>query len=241
MKLALSEITADQRAQPRAKMDGDVLKEYGEDMKRGDKFPLAVVFFDGKKHWLADGFHRYYACPEAEREKLDCDIRQGGLDEAIEFSCGANAAHGSRRTNEDKRRAVMRLMQLPKFQNASDQAIAEKCALTNQFVGKVRKELALSLPPVGSDTRKYRDKHGNLSTMNVANIGKRPAEEGVFVAKSLHEIERHLDMMPAPNEAIEIFPEDQRFRFPPSKIDEMAEWLTAFAAGYRASFPRAAE
>lgn len=241
MKLALSQITADGRAQPRATMDVDGLNEYGADMKRGDRFPPLVVFHDGEKYWLADGFHRYYAAPEAELKKLDCEVRQGGLREAVLFSCGANSGHGLRRTNADKRRAVTRLLHDEEWGKWTDSAIAKHCAVDQTFVSKMRKEIASSLRIDLSEERTRRDKHGNVGTMNVANIGPRPPEEGVLIAKSLHEIERHMDMMPSPAEALEIFPEDQRFRFPPSKIDEMAEWLTAFAAGYRASFPRAAE
>jgi len=243
MKLALSEITADQRAQPRATMDVDVVGEYGEDMKRGDRFPPVVVFFDGAKHWLADGFHRYYGAVAAERDKLECDIRQGGLREAILFSCGANGAHGARRTNDDKRRAVSRLLQDDEWGKWSDEEIARRAAVSDTFVGKIRKEIRRleDTSNVGGMERTFtHPKTGQPSTMTFA---PRSPQEGALIAKSLHEIERHFDMMPDPKQAVADFPEDQRYFFPPSKIDEMVTWLTAFAAAWRTSFakPEAAE
>lgn len=241
MKLALSEITADQHAQPRATMDVEVVDEYGKDMKRGDKFPPVVVFFDGSRHWLADGFHRYYAAVAAQKERLDCEVREGGLREAILFSCGANGAHGARRSNADKRRAVTRLLQDDEWAQWSNYEIAKRCAVDDTFVLKVRKEVDASLLTNRSEERKYVDKHGNIATMSTANIGGRPHQEGSLIAKSLHEIERHFDMMPDPREAVADFPADQRYFFPPSKIDEMVVWLTAFATAWRASFAKAAE
>lgn len=239
MKLALSEIVPDQRAQPRTKMDGEVLSEYGKDMKRGDKFPPIVVFSDGKKYWLADGFHRYYSAPEAERDKLDCDVRSGDLDDAIWFSCGANKTHGFRRTNEDKRRAVLRLVTHPKFKRKTQEEIAEQCGVTQQFVSKIIKELEVENTTIVSTEAGYIEPADEAVAAPVGEVD--PKLDGPSIGKSLHEIERHLDMMPSWQDALANFPTDQRFRFPPSKLDEMAAWLTAFAAGYRSSFPRATE
>lgn len=239
MKLALSEITADQRAQPRATIDVDVVGEYGEDMKRGDKFPPVVVFFDGAKHWLADGFHRYYGAVAAERNRLECDIREGGLREAILFSCGANGAHGARRSNDDKRRAVSRLLHDDEWSKWSDNEIGRQCCVAQSFVTKIRKEINKSEDTnlkIGMERTFTHPKTGQPTTMTFA---ARAHQDGVFIAKSLHEIERHMDMMPDPREAVADFPADQRYFFPPSKLDEMVAWLTAFAEAWRASFAKA--
>jgi hypothetical protein len=71
------------------------------------KFPRLVVFEDaGKAYWVANGFHRYRAAFRLKRENIECEVRKGGLRQAILYACGANAAHGLRRTNGDKRQAV---------------------------------------------------------------------------------------------------------------------------------------
>jgi hypothetical protein len=82
-----------------------------EDMGRGDKFPPPVVFQDKqRRYWLADGFHRYHAAVGLELKVIECVVHAGELRDAILYSCGANAAHGLRRTNADKRQAVTKLI-----------------------------------------------------------------------------------------------------------------------------------
>jgi hypothetical protein len=100
-EIALSAIHADERARPRA-VSAEVVVIYREDMERGDQFPPPVVFKDEEDvYWLADGFHRFDAM--TGRKTVRCEIHKGGLRDAILFACGANAVHGLRRTNEEKR------------------------------------------------------------------------------------------------------------------------------------------
>ncbi len=127
--MPLSAIRADERAQPRVGVDGDRVAEYVADMKRRDTFPPLVVFEDpaGGFFWLADGFHRYRAAENLDRKKIKCDVRKGGLREAILYSCRANATHGLRRTNEDKRAAVAKLLDDEEWGKWNDSEIARRC------------------------------------------------------------------------------------------------------------------
>jgi hypothetical protein len=54
------------------------------------------------------------------------------------FSVGANASHGLRRTNGDKRRAVLVLLKDSEWAQRSDRWIAEKCGVSNTFVAGLR-------------------------------------------------------------------------------------------------------
>src|SRR4051794_21104679 len=108
--LAIDLIRGDGATQPRARIDPALVQKYAADMRRGDEFPPVVVFFDGTAHWLADGFHRREARRAAGHDDVAADIRQGTRRDAILHSVGANARHGWRRTNEDKRRAVLTLL-----------------------------------------------------------------------------------------------------------------------------------
>ena len=72
-----------------------------------------VVFHDGVDHWLADGFHRYHASRRIEALESVAEVRTGTRRDAVLYSVGANASHGQRRTNADKRRAVMTLLGFP--------------------------------------------------------------------------------------------------------------------------------
>ena len=51
----ISAIRTDGGTQARLKLNKDVVKEYSEHMKDGDKFPPIIVFHDGSEYWLADG------------------------------------------------------------------------------------------------------------------------------------------------------------------------------------------
>lgn len=65
--LALDLIQIDGGTQSRATLNDQVVSEYAEAIKGGATFPPIVVFYDGKKHWLADGFHRFHAYQKAGR------------------------------------------------------------------------------------------------------------------------------------------------------------------------------
>lgn len=87
------------------------------------------------------------------------------------YSVGANAAHGLRRTNVDKHKAVMTLLQDEEWSQWSNKEIARHCAVNPSTVDKYRSE---SLPGNGSEPpkRTYTNKHGTTSTMNTENIGR---------------------------------------------------------------------
>lgn len=233
----LSAIVADQKAQPRSSILVDKVAEYTEDMERGDKFPPLVVFFDGAKYWLADGFHRYYAAHSRGESKVNCYVREGGLRDAVWYSLGANAAHGMRRTNQDKQLAIAKALDDPEWSALSDNEIAAQCAVAVSTVGKIRKELAASLSKSNSEERSYTTKHGTQATMNVVNIGRanpRIEQQPKEIAETLKDMERCIDYMPPPDDAVAIFPTDQHYLFPLSKLEAMATWMADFAAAWRA-------
>lgn len=140
--LNISQITADPAVQPRAGMDMATVLEYAGEMQAGTQFPPVVVFFDGQSHWLADGFHRYEAARQSRHSVIAADVREGGRREAVLYSVGANATHGLRRSNADKRRAVETLLRDDEWRGWSDHEIARQCAVSAMFVGTMRRELA---------------------------------------------------------------------------------------------------
>lgn len=144
-------------------------------------FSPLVVFQEGDRYWLAEGFHRLAAGLHAGLGELPFEVRQGGLRDAILHSVGSNATHGLRRTNADKRRAVSILRQdeLVAVDPAtgdpwSDQEVSRRCAVSPTFVGTMRRSLStVDSEPI---TRAYRDRHGNVTQMDTARIGRRPAD-----------------------------------------------------------------
>jgi hypothetical protein len=93
--------------------------------------------------------------------------------DAILYSVGANEAHGLRRTNDDKPRAVMTLLTDAEWATWSDREIARRCAVSPDFVSKLHRSLSSD----DSEARTYTTKHGTVATMNTAAIGK-PADGG---------------------------------------------------------------
>jgi uncharacterized ParB-like nuclease family protein len=139
--LALSEIVADPSVQTRAELHDQTVSEYAEEMKTGTPFPPVVVFHDGQKYWLADGFHRFKAAQKSGRSTCLVDVKTGGRHEALVYALSANARHGLRRTNADKRRAVELALKDPELAQESGRALAKRCAVTHPFVKKVRAEV----------------------------------------------------------------------------------------------------
>lgn len=159
--LVLARLRMDGGTQSRAQIDSGTVAEYAEAMRAGAKFPAIVVFHDGEENWLADGFHRVHALRETGADVIVADVRQGTRRDAILYSVGANGAHGLRRTNADKRRAVETLLRDEEWRTKSDRWIAEACGVGNKFVGDRRRELCTehsseSEPRVGQDGKTRR-------------------------------------------------------------------------------------
>jgi hypothetical protein len=86
-------------------------------------------------------------------------------------SVGANATHGYPRSHDDKRMAVKTLLGDAEWSRWSDGEIARRCAVTQQFVSKLR----ASLTTVVSE-RTYTTKHDTVTTMKTEAIGRRAVE-----------------------------------------------------------------
>jgi hypothetical protein len=76
---------------------------------------------------------------------------------------------------EDKRRAVLTLLNDEEWGGWSNREIARKCGVSDPFVLQLRSLLTVSSD---DDSRTYTTKHGTVATMNTTNIGK-PATESL--------------------------------------------------------------
>ena len=138
--LALSMIRTDGGTQPRAGLNSEVVDEYAEAMTSGVEFPTVTVFYDGTDYWLTDGFHRLEAAKKIGSLTIRADVRQGTRREAILHSVGVNATHGLRRSNADKRRAVLTLLNDPEWSLWSNREVARRCGVSLDLVNRLRKE-----------------------------------------------------------------------------------------------------
>lgn len=160
MKLKLKDIRLDGGTQPRQFINQETVEDYSERLLEDCVFPPVIVFNDGANYWLTDGFHRYHANKKAGFIDVECDVRNGTLREAVLFSLSANSKHGLRRTNEDKRNAVLKMLNDIEWSEWSDNEIARHCDVSHVTVGRIRKSLGLE-----KTEKKYVNKHGQESTM----------------------------------------------------------------------------
>ena len=157
--IKLSEIRFDAGTQSRASINEDVVAEYAERMKAGDKFPPADVFADGNEFYMADGFHRGLAANRMGMKSFPCVIHKGTVADALWFAIGANGTNGAQRTPADKRRAIE--LALAKFPDKTQKEIAAHVGCGQQYVSTLQRELThmrkLTLPKKrkGKDGKSY--------------------------------------------------------------------------------------
>lgn len=137
-KVQLDQIITDAGTQARAALNEDVVAEYAEAIIAGVDMPPVTVFHDGKRHILADGFHRYFAHVKARAVEIAAEVRKGTKRDAKWYSLGANTSHGLRRTNEDKRSAVRTLLADKEWSKLSDREIAAHLCVAHSFVAAIR-------------------------------------------------------------------------------------------------------
>jgi len=145
-KLPLDQIRIDGGTQPRVAIDDGIVAEYAEQYSNGVDLKPVIVFFDGATYWLADGFHRYWANKRNACEYIFADVYHGTQRDAILYSVGANATHGLRRTNADKRKAALTMLTNPMVSLDDDGNprsncdVARHCHVSEITVRRIRKE-----------------------------------------------------------------------------------------------------
>ncbi len=163
--LRLKKITLDKNAQPRLALSADTINEYCEEIINGDEFPAVIVFKNGTKYYLADGFHRYKAMEKAGCLDIECEVKAGDLRDAMFFSLSANSKHGLNRTISDKRRAVMICLKDDEWKKKNPRDIASLCNVSHTFVYQMQADLKDKIE---------RDKKANSGSRESVNVYKTP-------------------------------------------------------------------
>lgn len=167
--LNIKVIRIDGGTQSRVEIDNEMVTEYAVALDAGAEFPPVVAFYDGVDYWLADGFHRYHACRMAGKTSISADVRTGTARDAVLFSLGANGTHGLNRTNADKRKAVMTMLDDAEWADWSSNSIAKSCSVSHTFVDSVRASI---LQPLQDRTTRTVERSGKTYQQDTANIGK---------------------------------------------------------------------
>jgi hypothetical protein len=163
------------------------------------KLPPVTAFHDGTDYWLADGFHRYHATKQICRDEIDAEIKQGTRRDAVLYSVGANATHGLRRTNADKRRAVETLLNDEEWARWSNRAISRRAGVDEGFVRKLKEIVSADYPQIQNE--RMVERNGTTYTMNATNIGRPQSQvtERVSLADIFDPVARSIPPSLLPN------------------------------------------
>ena len=175
-KLSLESIRIDGGTQARAKLREDVVTEYAAHMRDGDVFPPVIVYFDGSDHWLADGFHRYFASKQHGALEIDAEVRKGTLDDARLFAFSANSRRGLSMTHEDNREIVRQMMAHPEWSQWTNTMIAKHIGCSAMTVGRIKRELEEETGK-SETVKKYKTKDGAEKTVDTAKLATKKQKE----------------------------------------------------------------
>lgn len=132
----LANIDRDQSIQCRAAVSNETVRSYADDMSDGAKFPPVDLYGTKDKAWIGDGWHRIEAGDSLEWKDIPAILHPGGRVDALKHALRANALHGQRRTNADKRKCVQ--IALQEFPKLADSAIGKLCGVDHKTVAIYR-------------------------------------------------------------------------------------------------------
>lgn len=167
--IPLKAVRIDGGTQSRVELCQATISEYTESIRSAIEMPPITAFWDGSVYWLADGFHRFHAHRHAGAMEISANIHTGTMRDAILFSVGANANHGLRRTNEDKRRAVTTLLNDDEWATWSNEAVARACNVSPHTVASVKGAISANAEIAAIRTV---ERNGKTYEQDTAKIGK---------------------------------------------------------------------
>lgn len=141
--LKLTEIKLDPHLQVRSSLDERHIEDLVEVIRKEERFQgqMPVVFADGRVNWLADGFHRWHAHDRAGEERMECDLRSGGFEDAIEYAMReANGRHGLKLDPGAIKRKVSWHLAHQQYRHYTDGQIARWCHCSDRIVSRYREE-----------------------------------------------------------------------------------------------------
>jgi ParB-like chromosome segregation protein Spo0J len=143
MFLKIEDVVVDSRFQSRIALNDEAIEEYAARYEEGLKLPpLSVVKVDDR-YILVDGFHRYAALKKLGDYEVEVTILKGETEEDAKYmSWAANKTHGLHRTNADKRKTVLEMLNHPEYGKQADRQIALHIGVSHTYVSLMRNRQA---------------------------------------------------------------------------------------------------
>lgn len=152
--IAITKLIRSSALQPRVKLDSETIADYASKMHRekgrtgfvinpmsGERWKNIIVYTDGEKYWLADGFHRVAAAEKRGHQLFQAEIRQGVKRDAFIYSLGANEDHGLKRNSRDKRTLIQKAVSDPELRNLSSRDLQDILKISHTHINNVRNEM----------------------------------------------------------------------------------------------------
>src|SRR4051794_11643648 len=135
-ELPLDDLVLDPSLNLRDRLDDFTVERYAEAWQRLP--PVTVYEVEGQ--WLlADGLHRHAAAVILGKKTIRAEIREGTVDDALDFVSSVNLFHGLPLTRSERRRAVDIKLRL--HHDWSDRRMAEELGVSRELVAKTRRSL----------------------------------------------------------------------------------------------------
>ena len=139
-QIPLREIRIDGGTQQRP-IDITVVARYAELMRDDVVFPPVDIVFDGKNHWLYNGFHRFFATKKLDRKTISAEINEGTQRDAIWISFSENKDHGFPRQPGTGKEIIIKIFADKEWAKTSQVDIAKWVGVTEGYVRKVKTEI----------------------------------------------------------------------------------------------------
>lgn len=141
-RVPIEGIVFDAGTQIRVSINENVVTDYAEQMTEGVEFPPIVLFHDGVRYYLADGFHRTLAAKRNQFRDIEADVEVGTRADALWFALGANRTNGQRLNERDVRHALE--LAFKAWGDRSAKHIADQIGCSSSYASKVREQLQRS-------------------------------------------------------------------------------------------------
>jgi len=173
LQLGVELIEATKKTQPRRRLQPDVIDRYAEALDNGDIFPPIIVFAENgsERYILADGFHRLAAHKQVKVKEIDCDLREGGLADAVTHALQANRKHGVPRSDVDLRYSIKLALDNPAYDGLSGRKIAELCGCTHKTVQRVKADMEVATGATNTPDDKAGAEENTLATQKPPDQG----------------------------------------------------------------------
>lgn len=171
--LKRNQLRRDGGTQMRDQLSEEAIEQYTIAYRNGEKMPAIIVFNDGENFWIADGFHRDESAGRAGLDEIECEVRQGTVQDAIFYALKtANRKHGLQLNRASKRIKARRILLLADEAQKFNRVLEREWGLSESLFRSVRKELESSGELSASETQTRKgERNGKPIEMNTAKIG----------------------------------------------------------------------